>query len=159
MTGGDGPVRRAAAMKELGRVVLLGLVTLLVACRGGGTNTTNVRVDLTLVPATPVIGPAAVVVHLADENGAPITGATVRVVGNMTHAGMTPVTIDAYPETSGRYVASDFAFTMGGDWVLTVQATLPNGRSVSRAFDIKGVGSGAPAPGHGGHGPPASGGL
>lgn len=155
MTGGHGTPCRLAALRAVAWITLLALAIFLAACRGGGTNTADVRVDLALVPATPAVGPAVVIVQLADRGGTPISGAAVRVVGDMTHGGMAPVTASARPEAAGRYVAEDFAFTMSGDWVLTVQATLPDGRGISRAFDIKGIGR-TPA-GHGGHSSPAPG--
>ena len=41
----------------------------------------------------------------------------------------------------GRY-ESALEFTMGGDWVVLVRLTLPDGRKIERQFDVKGVQSG-----------------
>jgi hypothetical protein len=46
----------------------------------------------------------------------------------MSHAGMVPVVDTAVAEDPGRYGISGFEFTMAGDWILTVEATLPDGR-------------------------------
>mgnify|MGYP001821836650 FL=1 len=53
----------------------------------------------------------------------------MTVEGNMSHAGMVPVLDTAVAEDPGRYGISDFGFTMAGDWILTVQAVLPDGRA------------------------------
>jgi len=68
----------------------------------------------------------------------PLSGARVRLEGNMTHAGMTPVFAEAQEAEPGRYRAT-LEFTMGGDWVVIVHAVLPDGRQVERQFDVKGV--------------------
>ena len=51
---------------------------------------------------------------------------------------MTPVFADATEFEPGRYRAT-LEFTMGGDWVVTVHAALPDGRKIDRQFDVKGV--------------------
>jgi hypothetical protein len=57
-----------------------------------------------------------------------VEGATVEVEGNMRHAGMVPVFGSALEGEAGTYVVPDFTFTMAGDWVLSLQAALPDGR-------------------------------
>ncbi len=53
----------------------------------------------------------------------------------MTHAGMQPVLADAGSGADGVYPA-DFEWTMSGDWVVTVTAALPDGRTALRRFDL-----------------------
>ena len=53
----------------------------------------------------------------------------------MTHAGMQPVLADATEEAPGSYRA-DFAWTMSGDWIVTVTATLPDGAVAEQQFDL-----------------------
>lgn len=74
---------------------------------------------------------------MADASGVPLRGATVGIVGNMSHAGMVPVLAEAGEVSDGRYVTGDFQFTMAGDWILTVQATLPGGKQVERNFNLR----------------------
>lgn len=117
-----------------GLVLLLSLTTLLAACRGpapgsssrsAGADAIEIGVEL---PDDPAVGPAEVVVRLS-EGGEPVGGAEVEVTGDMTHAGMVPVIAAAEEREPGVYRTRGFAFGMAGDWVLTVEATLPDGRS------------------------------
>lgn len=85
----------------------------------------RVRVE---APRDAVVGPETVrVLVLADD--APVADAAVEVTGDMTHAGMVPVVADALPDGApGAYTTRDFAYDMAGDWVLTADVTLPDGR-------------------------------
>ena len=107
-------------------------------CGGSTTGDEAVRVDWTLDPDPPRVGPATFTLTLSDSTGAPITGADVAVEGNMAHAGMRPVFADATEADSGRYVAP-IEFTMAGDWFMTVDAALPNGDAVERTIPVRGV--------------------
>lgn len=90
-------------------------------------------------PSPPRVGPITVSLKLTDFlTSKPVSGARVRLEGNMTHAGMTPVFAEAKEFEPGRYRAT-LEFTMGGDWVVTVHAALPDGRKLERRFDVKGV--------------------
>ena len=57
----------------------------------------------------------------------------------MSHAGMQPVSGEAQEQGSGDYIVEGFQFTMGGDWILTVRATLPDGTQVQKNVQIDGV--------------------
>ena len=85
------------------------------------------------------VGPAVVEIR-PQLDGAAVAGATVRVVGDMTHAGMVPVVADATDVGGGTYRTSDFLFDMAGDWVLSVDVTYPDGtvRSTSLAVSVAG---------------------
>lgn len=74
----------------------------------------------------PTVGPATVAVYVLDD-GEGVTGASVEVTGDMTHAGMAPVTAEAPQAEPGLYRTQDFEFTMAGDWILTAEITLPDG--------------------------------
>ena len=75
---------------------------------------------------------------MADASGKPVTGIRMRVEGNMSHAGMTPVFADAKETAAGRY-SSTMELSMAGDWHIVVHMTLPDGRLLQRQFEIKGV--------------------
>jgi hypothetical protein len=75
------------------------------------------------------VGQARLIITLQDTAGAPLSGAEVLVEGNMTHAGMIPVFDTATMVGPGQYSVPDFRFTMAGDWVLTLRALLPDGRT------------------------------
>lgn len=80
-------------------------------------------------------------VRLADAAGAAVTDAVVSLEGNMNHAGMTPVvaegvTDDADGSADGQY-ALPFAFSMLGDWILTVTVEQADGMTVKRDIDAQ----------------------
>ena len=104
--------------------------------------TPDLRVEHEISPSPPRVGATTVNLKLTDfASSKPLSGARVRLEGNMTHAGMTPVFADAQEVEPGRYRAT-LEFTMGGDWVVLVRLTLPDGRKIERQFDVKGVQSG-----------------
>jgi len=94
-------------------------------------------VDLSFDPA-PRVGATTCTVALADAAGAPVTGATVEVEGNMNHAGMVPELADAEELGDGRY-AADIEFTMGGDWFFVVTVKTQAGERVERVVEVPGV--------------------
>lgn len=110
------------------------VLSLLAACRppegsgtAGGQAPDGVRTRIELNgPAR--IGPVPVTVFLLGD-GEGISGATVTVTGDMTHAGMVPVIRTAAETAPGEYTAADFEFNMGGDWFLLAAVTLPDGTS------------------------------
>jgi hypothetical protein len=112
------------------RVLVLLALLALGGCRGDTAgDLRGFRLDVATAPTPPVVGPSRIVVALTDDQGAAVAGATLRLEGTMTHAGMVPVLRDATPEGGGRYRVDDFEFTMGGDWILLAHVTLPDGRS------------------------------
>ena len=126
-------------MRTIGFFLSLTALLLVSACRapqsdgspsaaaaGGSATAALMRIEL---PDDPVVGPAQVEVFLLDGDTG-VEGADVEVVGDMTHAGMEPVIADAGTVEPGLYRTEDFRFTMAGDWILTVTATLPDGTTV-----------------------------
>lgn len=98
----------------------------------------HVELTWTLRPAAATVGPAALTLTVRTSSGEPISGATVRVEGHMTHAGMAPVIAQAIERAPDIYEAA-FAFTMPGDWALLVTAVLPDGTRVERRIDVPNV--------------------
>jgi len=95
----------------------------------------DVQLTLSADPEAPAVGPLRLDVALRDAGGAPIDGATdVSLRGDMSHAGMEPVLATAVGQGDGVYTA-DFAWTMAGDWIVTVVATLPDGRLKVAQFE------------------------
>jgi hypothetical protein len=84
------------------------------------------------------VGPAEIIVKLADADGKPLTRATVNVEGDMSHAGMSPVFADATALPGGVYRAH-LAFAMAGDWVVLLHIKLPGGETLERQVDVRGV--------------------
>ena len=82
------------------------------------------------------IGETHLVVTLAQADGTPIDDAELQIVGNMDHAGMIPVERAIQGGEAGRYTVP-FEWTMGGGWIVTVTATLPDsGGQISRDFEF-----------------------
>ncbi len=123
-------------------VPLLGALALLLAGCGRVQNErftspdpspSSLQIEATIPDGLTVGRAAELHIHLRQQ-GKPVEGATVQVEGNMTHAGMEPLQVEAQPRGAGEYVAP-LAWTMSGGWVLTVRATLPDGQSAERTVE------------------------
>jgi hypothetical protein len=110
----------------------------LVGCRKTAGPESGLVMRHEIAPQPPRVGPATITISLFDAAGKPITGARVRLEGNMSHPGMVPVFGDAREIEAGRYQAS-IEFTMGGDWIVSVRGALPDGQKLEREFEVKGV--------------------
>ncbi len=111
-------------------VALIPLLALTLAgCRGDSRADAHlpVGVRVAFAPTPPITGPNRLVITLTHPDGTPVAGAALRVEGTMNHAGMVPVFADAEEEGEGRYIVPEFDFTMGGDWILLLHLTLPDG--------------------------------
>ncbi len=129
---GERVFRPLARWKRVGaRVLLLFLLLLpLPACRQApaADEAPDVQIVLTPGPDSLTVGPISFDLTLWDANGQPIDGAgPVTLRGDMSHAGMKPVIAEASGEGDGLYTA-DFEWTMAGDWTMSIEATLPDGR-------------------------------
>lgn len=107
-------------------------------CARRADSEASVVVVQEIMPRPPRVGTEAITLRVADAAGRPVTGAAVKLEGDMSHAGMSPVFGEARELEPGRYRAA-LEFTMAGDWVVLVHLTLPDGRKVERQFDVKGV--------------------
>lgn len=127
------------ADSRLWRVVLpvLILLPLVMACGSAGETTATAAVQITLR-----MGQAAneLQVQLRDAAQTPITDATVALEGNMNHAGMAPIL--AAPVRDGDDGVTDgayhlpFQFSMLGDWIVTVTATLADGTEATKDIEV-----------------------
>lgn len=91
------------------------------------TDTPGVLASLTVAPSPPAVGLARLTIRLQDSQGQPLAAQQVQVQGDMTMPGMVPVKAPATDTGGGTYVAGGFRFTMGGEWLLTVKGSLPDG--------------------------------
>jgi hypothetical protein len=128
------------------RVAIFAAIILLVAgaaCSRGDEGETvspeDITINMTVEPEPPTMGPATITFVLTDKDGDPVSGATLEIEGNMTHAGMQPVFDDITEVEDGRYVTQNFQFTMGGDWIITVSGSLEDGAEIKQTFDLAGV--------------------
>jgi hypothetical protein len=58
-----------------------------------------------------------------EQNNAPLEASTVKIEGQMTHAGMGTVFDTARRVAPGRYRVERFDLNMAGDWVLQLSLT------------------------------------
>ena len=109
------------------------------ACRHQTDSVPDLTLTHEVSPQPPRVGPSTITLRVADPAGKPATGVRIKLEGNMSHAGMTPVFADAKETEPGRYL-STMELSMAGDWYFVVHMTLPDGRELEREFEIKGVG-------------------
>jgi hypothetical protein len=95
----------------------------------------EVSMALSVEPEPLAVGPSHLIITLTDANGNPVDGAKLQIKGDMSHAGMVPVLAEVEGSSAGRYEAP-FEWTMGGDWIVSVTAQLPDGRTTVRRFDF-----------------------
>ena len=115
----------------------VGAAAALLGC-APGPPASAVRVQLRLVGERRV-GPAVIEAIVNRADGSPVSGATARVRGDMSHAGMTPVLCSTREVSQGRYLSEGFEFTMAGDWIITFEGTGPAGSEFRGTLDVKGV--------------------
>ncbi len=84
------------------------------------------------------MGPATVVVQLADAAANPVAHATIMVEADMSHPGMGPV-FGTTSETAPGSYRTQIDFNMGGDWVVLLHIKLADGRKIERQIDVRGV--------------------
>jgi hypothetical protein len=124
------------------KISLLCLLCLFVvgflSCRSQSSQ--EVFVAHEVLPQPPRVGHAVIVLRVTSASRKPLMGARIRLEGNMSHAGMSPVFADTLEVAPGDYRAN-IELAMAGDWVILVHLTLPDGAKLERQFEIKGVAS------------------
>ena len=107
------------------------------ACNRGGGSAAAAGLHVTLVPAAEG---DHITVEIVDSDGRPVTDAAVSLEGNMTHAGMVPVlTEGVWDGADGAEDGSyrlPFAFTMLGDWIITVKIERRDGDPLSEDIEV-----------------------
>lgn len=94
------------------------------------------EVTITLEAQSLAVGPTTLVITLTDKNGDPVDDAVLSVRGDMAHAGMMPVLADGKGDGAGGVYTVPFDWTMGGDWIVTVEAALADGSNAKQEFDL-----------------------
>lgn len=97
---------------------------------------TDHRIELEVKPNPPSVGQARLLISLYGPDGEPIEGAHISARGDMNHAGMVPVFGEAQEIERGRYQIP-FEWTMAGDWIVTVEAELPDGQRLEHRLDLR----------------------
>lgn len=111
---------------------------LIVACQPSAEQHSDIDLEWDIRPDPPFVGTARINFTLADSTQQLLQGAEVELEGTMSHPGMEPVFSKAEEISPGRYTAV-MEFTMGGDWVVLVNAELSDGRIVEKQMNIPGV--------------------
>lgn len=83
---------------------------------------------------SPVVGNNDILLQLVDANDNPVNQASIRVRGEM-ESDMPAVSSGTKTSEGGIYTIP-FAWTMGGEWIVNVEATLPNGDRITEQFNI-----------------------
>src|SRR3569832_533036 len=102
-------------------------VAAFISCRNHSSAVFAVTAEIT--PQPPRVGHATITLRVADGSGKPVSGARLKLEGNMSHAGMAPIFADATEVEPGRYRTS-LELPMAGDWMVLVHLTLANGTRV-----------------------------
>ena len=112
-------------------------LTLAVACQKTA-KPPDIALQYEIAPQPPRAGGTTIDIKLTDKNGAPVGGARVELEGNMSHAGMGPVSVEAKEIQTGKYRGT-LQLTMAGDWIVLVHVTLPDGQTLQRQIELSGV--------------------
>jgi hypothetical protein len=100
---------------------------------GAAEAASAISIEVEALPTTAVVGSPDELAIIVRRDNEPIEGASVQVEGNMTHAGMEPLFVQATETAPGDYRAA-IEWTMGGEWFLRVRATLPDGTTAEETF-------------------------
>jgi hypothetical protein len=123
-------------LKRKSVIALCVCLVLAQACRHQSEAVSGLTLTHEVSPQPPRVGQVTITLRVADASGKPVTGVNIKLEGNMTHAGMTPVLAGAKENGPGRY-SSTMELSMAGDWYFVVHMTLSDGRKLERQFEIK----------------------
>ena len=133
-------LRDASASRRTGGTMATLLLALVGAtstgCAPGPDPVADVKLSGTLAPLPPRVGPATVDIAL-EEKGQPLTGAKLRVKGN-TSRGTSSSFATVHETGLGSYRAQ-IDLAVRGDWVISIDADLADGRSLERTFNVRDV--------------------
>lgn len=119
-------------------LLILATLVLFSGCSRSSGSLSQITVETEITPKPTRVGPVAVEFRIKDQAGKPVTSAQARVEANMTHAGMAPVFGTAKEVAPGVY-RSAIELSMAGDWIVTLHITMPDGQTLERQAEIKGV--------------------
>lgn len=122
------------------RILLVALFSLMIGCQPSQDTASDIQLNWEITPSPPSVGEATLNVTLRDSTNQLLSGADVRIEGNMSHPGMQPILAEAEEIKPGVYSAP-IQFTMGGDWFFIIESTLPDNRALERQINVNGVSS------------------
>ena len=122
--------------RRLTRSCAAACLLLLASCARAEETAPHLTIGWTPVPA---VGRESVAeIQLNEAMARPVTGARLRLEAFMTHPGMAPVLVPVEEQGRGRYRAR-VTFTMAGDWVVRLQGTGADGRTIDVQEDVRSV--------------------
>lgn len=113
------------------------LLVTLAGCRQSAQPESNPNVTLALTANPLTVGETVLTITLTDAAGAPLAARSLDVRGDMTHPGMAPVLAEGVEADSSGTTRIPFHWTMSGDWQVTVTATLNDGTTAAKTFDLR----------------------
>ena len=118
-------------------LVCAAVVAWATACRPNPSD--EIDASWTLDPSPPSVGvPLVARITLRDRSRAPVVGAKLRLEGQMSHPGMTPVVTELRERSEGMYEAQ-LQLSMAGDWILVISGQLRDGTQIVKQIDLTGV--------------------
>ncbi len=120
------------------KILLLVFCISLVGCQSSGDVKPDIKIDWDIEPSPPQVGKATLDFTLRDSTDQLISGANVKLEGNMSHPGMKPIIANAEEVEPGQYSA-DINFTMAGDWFIIVNTTLGDSIKQEKQIKVTGV--------------------
>ena len=99
---------------------------------------TNLTFSYEVSPLPARVGDVTITIKIKDGSNEPVSGARIKLEGNMSHAGMAPVFAEAKEIGPGQY-RTNMNLSMAGDWQVLVRLTLADGRELDQQFEIKEV--------------------
>jgi hypothetical protein len=130
--------RQSAASLFFPILLTLAIALAVAGCRKPVDNGGGILMEESIAPMPARVGSEIISIRMTNAAHEPVTGAHIRLEGNMNHPGMAPEFADASEISPGSYSAP-LDFTMGGDWVILFHVTLIDGRKIERQVDVKGV--------------------
>ncbi|MEO5821470.1 MAG: FixH family protein [Vicinamibacteraceae bacterium] len=99
-------------------------------------DTDSVLMRTLVLPTSPTVGNARLVITLSGASVATLNQATVTVVGHMTHPGMTPI-VAPVTRTEPDVFEAAVDFTMPGSWLLVATVRFPDGRRLESNVPVQ----------------------
>ena len=84
------------------------------------------------------IGPVTITMTISDISAKPVSGAHIKLEGDMSHPGMAPVMGETKEIEAGRYQGV-LQLNMAGDWVVLAHVILADGRKFEPQINVSDV--------------------
>ena len=126
-------------MKKLFASLLIFVTMFLSSCaQNSFSQFPNERLTIELLSPVfpPLVGIDELVLRVTDsQTGLPVSDAYLSVRGQGSIAGLVPILSSSKTGIDGEYVVP-FEWTAGGDWIVTVNAIMPDGDAFEKTFDV-----------------------